>query len=694
MLNHVNIITVPKVVLVISILLSFFSEVLGVGKALAVTEFGENQFITIVNPVRISAYNPDPKLSLEAEYKEIRERNLPATWLLTSDVLEMEDLVGVIKGMDRNQELGIFLEVTPSSARKSNVSYYQTDSWHRASSLFLVGYQQQERRILIDSVFERFKAIFGYYPKSVGAWWVDSYSLQYMKEKYGIIANLGCSDQFLTDGYSIWGQPWSIPYYPSRFHAGMPARTLESKLDIVTLQWAPRDPINGYGDGRASTYSTQDYQINNLSIDYFANLVKLYVQKQRNLFGQVTLGLEADLSASVYSGLYGQHLDIIKKLQNEGVAEIVTMEKFSSWYRKEFPVLSPPHLIETDDLLGKRMKGLWYQSPNYRIGLIYEYDKEVTRLIDFRTYHDNFQEPFYVTPNRQNDLYINIPSVIDVVSLPESTWIFPLKQLVSIEGSRGNFSLRYESNQSINIEPAKVVLQNIDLKIPKMVTEAMTIKINNLAKTQEIVPAQSWPVGLEGLIIKDYPPQVLYLLDFNNLKQPKNVIRICLTFLFIGGIIFMTFRLRIVKRVHLTRLVLIILVISTLTVVLTRNYSYFISQAEVDALQKLQGLPEGKVVVYDHYCLRCPFHSTYLPRAFINRKDYVKNIGGKQVIYNRSVFEAVDKTRGRQELLSLGVRYVYLIKQEDYWEKLPFSFQDYGLKKLYENANAQIWEVR
>ena len=167
-----------------------------------------NQFVTIVNPVRISNYNKTPYESLLSEYKVVKLRNLSATWLLTFDVLENKAMVNLLKSMDENQELGIFLEVTANFAQALGVIYHDTGFWHHANSVFLSGYTQEERKKLIDKVFETFREIFGYYPVSVGSWWTDSFSLSYAKEKYDILANLDCSDQFATDGYKIWGPYW------------------------------------------------------------------------------------------------------------------------------------------------------------------------------------------------------------------------------------------------------------------------------------------------------------------------------------------------------------------------------------------------------------------------------------------------------------------------------------------------------
>ena len=69
----------------------------------------ENSFITIVNPVRISAYTEDPAQSLKKEYEEIVKRNIPATWLLTYDAITNEPLSEIVSLMDDKQEVGIFL---------------------------------------------------------------------------------------------------------------------------------------------------------------------------------------------------------------------------------------------------------------------------------------------------------------------------------------------------------------------------------------------------------------------------------------------------------------------------------------------------------------------------------------------------------------------------------------------------------
>ncbi|MEK6882181.1 MAG: hypothetical protein AABY22_21365 [Nanoarchaeota archaeon] len=194
----------------------------------SVTASESKKFITIVNPVRISKYNPDPTASFVAQYSVINRFHLPATWLFTYDALADSKLIDAVQKMDHQQEKGIFLEITPDFATAAGVTYHQSASWHFANSVFLSGYTQPERLKLIDTIFEKFKSIFGYFPTSIGSWWTDGYSLSYIKDKYGITANLGVSDQFKTDGYQIWGQYWSTPYYPSVYHPAVPATSLNN----------------------------------------------------------------------------------------------------------------------------------------------------------------------------------------------------------------------------------------------------------------------------------------------------------------------------------------------------------------------------------------------------------------------------------------------------------------------------------
>ncbi|OGE46354.1 hypothetical protein A3B39_00015 [Candidatus Daviesbacteria bacterium RIFCSPLOWO2_01_FULL_37_10] len=358
-----------------------------------------NRFITIVNPIRGDDFfqleGAKPEDNFKNEWEEVKKRKLSATWLLRPDALIDKELVSLAKTLDRNQELGLFMEVTPAWTKLSGVEYRQGQNWHSAGSVFLTGYEVSERRKLIDGAFEKFKEVFGGYPKSVGAWWIDANSLSYMKEKYEIVANMDVADQYSTDNYQVWGQYFSTPFYPSKKNALMPASSIDQKIEIVTIQWANRDPFNSFGNGVLdSTYSVQanDYankKFHSLNTEYFKKLITVYLNNPYSAFGHVTVGLENDFSWELFGEEYKKQLDVVLESQKNG-ASILTMSDFAHSYMSQFPKTSPPHIIFAKDPLGSNGYVLWYQNTKYRMGWFYNSSGSVIK--DLRLFFDSHQE--------------------------------------------------------------------------------------------------------------------------------------------------------------------------------------------------------------------------------------------------------------------------------------------------------------
>ena len=250
----------------------------------------DNRYVTLVNPVRSRDLWIDKSINpLKKQYDEARKNNLPVTWLLQYDVLKDKDLLKEIKSFNSAQEIGVFLEVSLKSTEAARVIYPHSVPWFSPEAVFLSAYSQSERRKLIDQLFEDFKSEFGFYPKSVGAWWIDSYSLQYMKDRFAVKAVLVVADQKTTDNYGVWGQWWGVPYYPSKANILTPASNRENKQDVVILQWAQRDPALATGEGpKFSNYSLQanDYIRQGKDTAYFQSLINSYLDC-RNSLGQV-----------------------------------------------------------------------------------------------------------------------------------------------------------------------------------------------------------------------------------------------------------------------------------------------------------------------------------------------------------------------------------------------------------------------
>lgn len=403
----------------LAILISFF---LFVPEAIAQT----SSFITVVNPIRGDDFWEDPLQkpidAIVGQAELVRRYNIPVTWLLRYDALENNGIVDYLERQNLNQEYGLFLEVTPKWTSSAGVSYRESESWHLAGSVFLTGYEVSEREKLIDTAFEKFKSEFGVYPKSVGAWWIDAYSLDLMQKKYGVTVAMIVADQFNTDKYQVWGQYWAAPYYPTKNNTLFPAQNTGSKIPVVITQWASRDPINGYGSGvQESTYSLQvnDYEdFHDLGKDYFSKLIDIFTKQPLNQINQVVVGLENSYSWSKYRQGYEEQLQVLTQKRSQGQVRLITLKEFGDIYQRTFPELSPTHVIAADDPLGTGQKAVWFMNPYHRVGWFF--DKFGSRFRDIRPYNEGQEEPCLRSACAEMKITSYVTRVLDEITFGKS----------------------------------------------------------------------------------------------------------------------------------------------------------------------------------------------------------------------------------------------------------------------------------
>lgn len=302
----------------------------------AASDICSNRYLTLINPIRgRNLWKGQSLKPIKDQYKIIKDNNFPATWLLQYDTLKDKELISEIKSFDISQEKGVFLEVSKDFAEKARVIYPYDAPWYSPGAVFLSGYTQSERVRIIDTLFNDFKKEFGFYPKSVGAWWIDSYSLNYLKQKYNITAALIVADQKTTDNYGVWGQWWGVPYYPSKADILTPASSLANKQEVVILQWAQRHPVLAVGEGYKSSYSLQanDYTLLSKDTDFFKELINVYLDC-KNPIGQITAGIETGMESINFIGEYQKQLDYLKTRTD---IRAVTMEEFAKVFSGVYP---------------------------------------------------------------------------------------------------------------------------------------------------------------------------------------------------------------------------------------------------------------------------------------------------------------------------------------------------------------------
>ena len=108
------------------------------------------------------------------------EFGVPVTFLLQYDALIDDGFIKVLKPEDtKTVEVGAWFEIPKQLVEAAGLKWRGREGftwdWYNEVG-FLVGYTQEERVLLIDEYFKKFKEIFGYYPVVVGSWHIDTFS--------------------------------------------------------------------------------------------------------------------------------------------------------------------------------------------------------------------------------------------------------------------------------------------------------------------------------------------------------------------------------------------------------------------------------------------------------------------------------------------------------------------------------------
>ena len=178
-----------------------------------------------------------------------KQAGLPATWALQDLTLINPRYQKLFKEeLGTNDEIAAWWEIPHRLAGKAGLKWRGKHEWDPAADVgFAPGYTPEERHRLVDAYMADFKAIFGYYPRTAGSWFIDEVTLAYMAERYGIVASCNCKDQVGTDGYTLWGGYWNQAYYPSRLDSYMPAQTRAAQIDVPIFRMLGSDPIYQHG---------------------------------------------------------------------------------------------------------------------------------------------------------------------------------------------------------------------------------------------------------------------------------------------------------------------------------------------------------------------------------------------------------------------------------------------------------------
>lgn len=322
------------------------------------------------------------------QIKQIKQYNLPATFLLQYDALinpKYQSLLKVV--LPANCEVGGWWEITQPHVEAAGMVWrgaYPWD-WH-ANVGFATGYTPAEREKLVDVYMEKFKSIFGKYPSSIGSWFIDAHSLNYMYSKYKIVASCNCKDQIGTDGYTMWGGYWNQGYYPSKKNAYIPAQTEENQIPVPIFRMLGSDPIYQYYAGLGGSVQHVEslepvYGAGGGNANWVNWFFDIVVKKETLSFQYMQIGQENSFTWDrMKPGLDIQipKLDSLRKLN---LVRVETLEETGRWFKERYKVTPATAVCALDDIRKEGAKSVWYNSRFYRTNLYWHQDRFLIRDI-------------------------------------------------------------------------------------------------------------------------------------------------------------------------------------------------------------------------------------------------------------------------------------------------------------------------
>jgi hypothetical protein len=397
-------------------------------------------FIRLLEP-RDSAITED--VLYQTVVKQIAIMNkykLGGTFLLQYDALINPRYQKLLKALPRGSfEIGAWWEIPQPQVEKAGLKWRGRYPWDwRANIGFSTGYTPKEREKLIDVYMAGFKKIFGYYPRSVGSWFIDSYSLNYMYQKYHIVASSNCKDQYGTDGYTLWGGYWNQAYYPSKINSYMPAQHAANQIPVPIFRMLGSDPIRQYDNGLGTTRQgvvtlEPVYKFGGGDSTWVNWFLKSFTEDKALGFNYTQAGQENSFTWAEMAKGFEIQMPLLARLRNEHKIRVETMEQSGLWFKKKYEVTPATSFTVNKDIAGSDLKTAWFNSRFYRINLLWE--NNTLRIRDLHLFNENLPSAYHTQAATSNECTFFTLPVIDgyIWSKPNQIAGMRLKAVVNGE---------------------------------------------------------------------------------------------------------------------------------------------------------------------------------------------------------------------------------------------------------------------
>lgn len=340
------------------------------------------------------------------QQKSAHDQGLKTTIQITYASLFSDEIISISKEHHETygDEIGLSLLGLPCKQFKEKYKTEEFCIWM---------FDEETKKEIIDDCFGLFFEKFGFYPESTGSYYLDAFTINYIKSKYPTVkcavatcweegpkAYHTCNNSWYT---FMDGGPWN-PWIPSKVNSHIPALDADDDSGIVAIPHLSRDLIACF-DGNGSNFGTHPqnvlrgmiYYNDNGSVEYpyLYNLVDQYrhLGKYNNGYsynmmfvgpGWLNKRGRWECSYEVLAKSYLDGMAYYGKLKKEGKLLDLTMSEFADYYRNTHPDYKVGECALWKDILyGSNKQYFWYADPYFRTCLDFN---QGGAMIDLRPY--------------------------------------------------------------------------------------------------------------------------------------------------------------------------------------------------------------------------------------------------------------------------------------------------------------------
>lgn len=358
--------------------------------------------------------------TIRNEIITVKQYGFPGTYALKHDALMDKRYQELMKTyLDEYDELGAWWEITEEMCRRAGISFRNANEVEvfedQVQSTYSLGYSPEDRKKLVDCYMADFKEVFDTYPKSIGSWVLDSVTINYAAEKYGIQVAAICRDQMATDGFTLWGGYPNGLYYPSKCNEFVPAQNIENQMSIPVLRLLGPDPIYNFEaqvrDGMQGVYSLEPAWLTGRNQKWINWVFSCLTDEDALGVGYAQVGQENGfLWENIKPGLAPQ-LDEIKRLHAAGKLRVETMGQSASWFKNKYRVTPPVTFQASRDWWEENsLSTQIYASCNYRLSFLGE--EQHLRIRDWFLFNENYESRYFRNPMRGTQSLNDAPPVL------------------------------------------------------------------------------------------------------------------------------------------------------------------------------------------------------------------------------------------------------------------------------------------